>query len=77
MKKRRKIERIILITHLPRSSVFDSVDERSFDCLDRAAGVGSCIDANVGIMRPRCTTKPVCKRFVSEKIYVKTKPNHK
>lgn len=50
---------------LPRSSAFESAVERSFDCLDRAAGMGSCIDASVGIVRPRCTTKPVCKRIVS------------
>lgn len=46
--------------YLPRSSDFDSRFDRSFDGLYRAAATGSCIEANVGMVRPRCTTKPVC-----------------
>lgn len=43
---------------LPLSSAFVSVLLRSFDGLYRAATSGSCIEARVGMVRPRCTTKP-------------------
>lgn len=56
---------------LPRSSVLES--ERSLDCFDRTAGSGSCIDASVGIVRPRCTTKPACAFNVSELVIAATK----
>lgn len=47
------------MVELPRSSAFVSLLVRSFDGRYRAATSGSCIDASVGIVRPRCTTKPV------------------
>lgn len=58
---------VLYLYFLP--SVLDSADGRSLDWRDRAAGSGSCIDARVGIVRPRCTMKPMFNiKFIIRKI---------
>lgn len=49
----------LICIRLPRSSVLSSIFERSLDCLYLVDAIGSCIEASVGIIRPRCTTKSI------------------